>query len=71
LLRCFGSDVDDIEHLLHITIGGCCRYAQDRASAALQGLAWLVTSGTIGDRPLDAVVAGTIEILTDGLRSRS
>jgi AcrR family transcriptional regulator len=36
--------------------------------AALQGLAWLVTSRTIGDRPVDAVVAGTIETLTYGLK---
>lgn len=36
--------------------------------ATLQGLAWLANSSVIGDRPIDSVVAETIETLTDGLR---
>jgi AcrR family transcriptional regulator len=35
--------------------------------ATLQGLAWLANSSVIGDRPIDAVVADTIETLTNGL----
>jgi AcrR family transcriptional regulator len=38
--------------------------------AALQGLAWIATSGTIGDRSVDEVVAGTIETLIYGLKPR-
>jgi AcrR family transcriptional regulator len=38
--------------------------------AALQGLAWVATSGTIGDRAVDEVVAGTIETLIFGLKPR-
>ena len=44
----------------------------DRAAmavlATLQGLAWLANSSVIGDRPIDTVVAETIETLTNGLR---
>ena len=44
----------------------------DRAAMAvlamLQGLAWLANSSVIGDRPIDTVVAETIETLTNGLR---
>ena len=36
--------------------------------ATLQGLAWLANSSVIGDRPIDTVVAQTIETLTNGLR---
>lgn len=36
--------------------------------ATLQGLAWLANSSVIGDRPIDTVVAETIETLTNGLR---
>jgi AcrR family transcriptional regulator len=36
--------------------------------ATLQGLAWLANSGVIGDRPIDTVVAQTIETLTNGLK---
>jgi Tetracyclin repressor-like, C-terminal domain len=36
--------------------------------ATLQGLAWLANSSVIGDRPIDIVVAETIETLTNGLR---
>ncbi len=35
--------------------------------ATLQGLAALVTSGMIGNRPVDAVIDGTIQTLLDGL----
>jgi AcrR family transcriptional regulator len=35
--------------------------------ATLQGLAALVTSGMIGDRPVDTVVSGTVETLVHGL----
>lgn len=38
--------------------------------AVLQGLVWLATSTTIGDRPIDVVVAETIETLTYGLKPR-
>jgi AcrR family transcriptional regulator len=38
--------------------------------ATLQGLATLVTARMVGDRPLDAVVSGTIRTLLDGLRPR-
>ena len=38
--------------------------------ATLQGLAWLATSHTIGNRSVDAVVAGTIETLTYGLKPK-
>jgi AcrR family transcriptional regulator len=38
--------------------------------AALQGLAWVATSGTIGDSAIDEVVAGTIETLIYGLKPR-
>ncbi len=44
----------------------------DRAAmavlATLQGLAWLANSSVIRDRPIDTVVAETIETLTNGLR---
>jgi AcrR family transcriptional regulator len=36
--------------------------------ATLQGLAWLANSSIIGDRPIDTVVAETIETLTHGLK---
>jgi AcrR family transcriptional regulator len=36
--------------------------------ATLQGLAWLANSGIVGDRPIDTVVAVTIEMLTRGLK---
>jgi AcrR family transcriptional regulator len=36
--------------------------------ATVQGLAWLANSSVIGDRPIDTVVAETIETLTNGLR---
>jgi AcrR family transcriptional regulator len=36
--------------------------------ATLQGLAWLANSSIIGDRPIDTVVAETIETLTNGLQ---
>jgi AcrR family transcriptional regulator len=36
--------------------------------ATLQGLAWLANSSVIGDRPIDTVVAETIETLTGGLQ---
>jgi AcrR family transcriptional regulator len=36
--------------------------------ATLRGLAVLVASGMSGDRPVDALVAGTIETLVHGLR---
>ena len=36
--------------------------------ATLQGLAWLSNSSVIGDRPIDTVVAETIETLTYGLK---
>ena len=36
--------------------------------ATLQGLAWLANSSVIGDRPIDTVVAQTIETLTNGLQ---
>ena len=36
--------------------------------ATLQGLAWLANSSVIGDRPIDTVVAETIETLTYGLK---
>ncbi|GAA1304387.1 putative TetR-family transcriptional regulator [Planotetraspora silvatica] len=36
--------------------------------ATIQGLASIITGGMIGDRPVDAVVSGTIEILLRGLR---
>jgi AcrR family transcriptional regulator len=36
--------------------------------ATLQGLAWLANSSIIGDRPIDTVVAETIEMLTHGLK---
>jgi AcrR family transcriptional regulator len=36
--------------------------------ATLQGLAWLANSSVIGDRPIDTVVAETIETLTNGLQ---
>lgn len=36
--------------------------------ATVQGLAWLANSSVIGNRPIDTVVAETIEILTNGLR---
>jgi AcrR family transcriptional regulator len=36
--------------------------------ATLQGLAWLANSSIITDRPIDTVVAETIETLTDGLK---
>jgi AcrR family transcriptional regulator len=39
--------------------------------ATLQGLATLVTSRMIGDRPVDRLVAGTIQTLLDGLRPRA
>jgi AcrR family transcriptional regulator len=38
--------------------------------ATLQGLAALITSGMGGDRPVDALIAGTIRTLVDGLRPR-
>jgi AcrR family transcriptional regulator len=38
--------------------------------AVLQGLVALVTTGLIGDRPVDDVVAGTIGTLVHGLRPR-
>jgi AcrR family transcriptional regulator len=38
--------------------------------AVLQGLVALVTTGLIGDRPVDAVVAGTVETLVVGLLPR-
>jgi AcrR family transcriptional regulator len=36
--------------------------------ATIQGLAWLANSAIIGDRPIDTVVAETIETLTRGLK---
>jgi AcrR family transcriptional regulator len=36
--------------------------------ATLQGLAAVITSGMIGDRPADTVIAGTVETLIHGLR---
>jgi hypothetical protein len=36
----------------------------------LQGLAWLATSRTIGDREVDVVVAGAIKTLSYGLKPR-
>jgi AcrR family transcriptional regulator len=38
--------------------------------ATLQGLAWLANSSVIGDRPIDTVVAETIETLTYGLKAK-
>jgi AcrR family transcriptional regulator len=35
--------------------------------ATLQGLAWLANSSIVGDRPIDRVVAETIQTLTHGL----
>jgi hypothetical protein len=46
--------------------------ASDRVAiavlATLQGLAWLANSSIIGDRPIDTVVAETIETLIHGLK---
>jgi AcrR family transcriptional regulator len=39
--------------------------------ATLQGLAAIITSGMIGDRPADSVITGTVEILVRGLRNPS
>jgi hypothetical protein len=36
--------------------------------ATLQGLAWLANSSVIGDRPIDTVVAETVETLSYGLK---
>jgi AcrR family transcriptional regulator len=36
--------------------------------ATLQGLAWVANSSVIEDRPIDTVVAQTIETLTNGLK---
>ena len=36
--------------------------------ATLQGLAAIITSGMIGDRPAESVITGTIETLIHGLR---
>jgi AcrR family transcriptional regulator len=36
--------------------------------ATIQGLAAIITSGMIGDRPVDSVVTGTIQTLLRGLR---
>jgi AcrR family transcriptional regulator len=38
--------------------------------ATLQGLAALITSGMSGDRPVGALITGTIRTLVDGLRPR-
>jgi AcrR family transcriptional regulator len=38
--------------------------------ATLQGLAAIVASGMIGERPVDTVVSGTIHTLIHGLRAR-
>jgi AcrR family transcriptional regulator len=37
--------------------------------ATLQGLAWLANSSIIGDRPIETVVAKTIETLAHGLKA--